>query len=167
MLLTTVTAYGWIRRSRRRASGFRAGLILATTIVLLTLGLDVSFFERHEHLEFLRAWPWISMISIALFAILDGYNGAFEANPGVRRRAILRYIRSLPERPIWNFLIAWVLMLSASHLQTEYQTLDDDEYASVQAVLAIARTGAPEFEVEGVSTTPGARSTTTWLPPSS
>jgi hypothetical protein len=97
-------------------------------------------------------WPWLVMLGLAGISLAAGILGAFEASPDGRRYSILRRLRSLPERPAWSVLITWILLLSAflRIYKLEYQTLDDDEYASVQAVLAIARTGAPEFEVEGV-----------------
>ncbi|WP_169977131.1 glycosyltransferase family 39 protein [Tautonia rosea] len=152
VLLVTIAAGVLVSRNPRWSCGARAGLILATTIVLLTLGLDLSFYERHEHLQFLMPWPWLVMFGAVGTALATGFSGAFASEPGARSRTILQKFRNLPSQPVWSFLISWILIASAflRIYKLDYQPLDDDEYASVQAVLAIARTGVPEFEVEGV-----------------
>ena len=63
-----------------------------------------------------------------------------------------RWLRELPRSPAWPVLVGALLVAAAVvrlH-KLDFQPLDDDEYASCQAVLAIAETGTPRFVPEGV-----------------
>ena len=61
-------------------------------------------------------------------------------------------MKAAPRTLLWRHVIAWILVLCGllRIYGLDYQPLDDDEYASTQAILAIANTGAPSFVPEGV-----------------
>ena len=126
----------WVR-PKRGGQMMRQWLILYLLTVGLYHMLEWSFVERSEILYF-RLWeatlfPSLSCVILATLALL-----ALWLFP-LRQAA-------LPKKMAGWFCV--VLLLSCFILrawQADHQPIDDDEYASIQAVLAIAETGKPQI----------------------
>ena len=133
-------------------------VLLSGAIVLLCgVLLEASFLERHESLWFKTGLGWnCTLILSACFASLVCFLeviGKFEVN-NVRDfgRRILVNIIKLPEKRVWPCIIVWVLLVCAltRGYKLDLQPLDDDEYASTQAITAILESGVPKFEADNV-----------------
>jgi Dolichyl-phosphate-mannose-protein mannosyltransferase len=136
---------GWIR-------AWATTLIVATAVVACVAMLEVSFAEREEAVWAMQTWPWqIAAWSIAAILLA----GAAVAVIGLRRTPQPQLPRIAAKRRtdyLWNAAVVVVVLASAflRAYQLDIQPMDDDEYASVQAVIAIAQTGIPGFVPEGV-----------------
>jgi 4-amino-4-deoxy-L-arabinose transferase-like glycosyltransferase len=134
-----------------------AMLLAATSVLITAILLDICWAERHELLWFLHARTWEFTIWVAVcVAILAGLLDLLIRVRGIRRNRSLTYpnfsLRGLPKSRLWPHLILWILFLSfvvRAH-KLDFQPLDDDEYASTQAILAIAESGIPHFVPERV-----------------
>ncbi len=112
--------------------------VLAGMCVLLA----AAFAERSEQLLFRREWIWPACLCFAA------------AGAGVLewlRRDAARFKSLSWNDAGWRVLVVAVLLLCVlvRAWKLDHQPLDDDEYASTQAVLSIAETGVPEY-AEGV-----------------
>jgi len=130
-----------------------AASLPALALALVTPLLALTFAESREAWAFARPGPWVAMIAVCLAAPL--------VTAVLARRQPLRDA-TLPAPGGWTrephvILIALVgvLALVLRVHAIEVQPLDDDEYASTQAILAIARTGLPSYVPEGVIYTRG------------
>lgn len=116
----------WLNRLRPWAVVVSLGLILA-------LVFQWSFDERSEVLWFLSpAWGAVAVIlAIAVLFFLKGAS----------------FLR-VKWNPRWTCcaLLVFVFLLRA--WKVDAQPIDDDEYASIQAVLSIAETGKPQIADE-------------------
>ena len=124
-----------------------AGVLLPPVIVITSaILLEVAWGERHEALLFLeaRAWAWVLGIAAVAAAV-----GTLPRRVGAPT-SFIAFFRLLPGTKGWKFLIIWLLIgcgfLRAYRL--DFQPLDDDEYASTQAALAIAEHGVPKYTDE-------------------
>ncbi len=129
-----------------------AMLLAATVTVGAGLLLEVSWIERQEILLFLDGTMWRYVfggaIVISLFVgLLDivGRVGLHRLRD--RGHVFTGVIRALPETRVWVHLLIWVAALAflVRGYKLDLQPLDDDEYASTQAVMSIMETGAPAF----------------------
>jgi hypothetical protein len=143
VIAVVCSAVGVVARRRlHRGEGIspiamRAGL--AALVLVLAALVESSWIEREEALLFLRAntWGWI-LVAAALAAWCHGWLGRVAS--GVERAA---------RGASWSVVaLAGVLLLCGWVRLREVPTqpLDPDEYASVQAIFSIARTGAPELD---------------------
>ena len=153
-----------------------AFLLTASVVILNGAMLQWAWTERHEILWFLDGSMWRIIFAAAFCAAVfvaglpalrtgletirsalsswkqnknaDGKieQGLLPSSPGRNR------IGKLPESKIWFHLCIWVLLLGAllRGYKLDLQPLDDDEYASTQAILAILETGVPQFVAENV-----------------
>ncbi len=150
-------------RSDAFNSCMRAGKMLyamsltATVTIGAGLLLECSWAERHEILWTMTGSHWQVIFPLAIGAallvgILDiigraGFGGLREQG-----HSMFDCLRATPESKFWFHLCIWVLLLGVflrAH-KLDLQPLDDDEYASAQAVMAILETGAPGFVPEDV-----------------
>lgn len=132
-------------------------LLAASSVLFCGILVEISFQERHEVLWFLRgtAWNGIFLMASAL-GLVAGLADILSRcdrrslRTGVRR--LFKTLVRLPETKLWGFLIFWVLLLCVllRAYKLDLQPLDDDEYASTQAILAILKTGVPSFVPEGI-----------------
>ncbi len=119
-------------------------LLLPPTFVLMgALLTETSWVERHEAILFRlpRVWPSIFLLMAASPLMLS---------PPIQALGV-RFAR-VPKTRAWPFLVGALLILCGvlRIYKFDFQPLDDDEYASCQAVIGIARCGAPKFVPEGV-----------------
>ena len=133
-------------RLKSRAAPLVAARLLlpAIAVFLVALCVKSTWSERHEGILFRlpRVWP-----AVAILAAL-----AMPSLSILSLRRLAGRLRDLPRTPAWPVLVACLLVGSAIlriH-KLDFQPLDDDEYASCQAILAIAETGAPGFAADGV-----------------
>jgi hypothetical protein len=119
-------------------------MLLPPILVLLAVQLTkTSWVERHEALLFRlpRVWPCV-FIAAALSPLV-----LTRPMRGLGRAAL-----HLPRTRAWPVLVGCLLVLCGvlRVYKLDFQPLDDDEYASAQAVVGIAETGAPRFVPDGV-----------------
>ena len=125
----------------------------ASSLLVAAILVKCSFAERYEALWFRQPGTWSMIVWTALaFGIFVGLTDALRRRASWVPSLPLVSIRKLPKSRLWPVLICLVLVIAAfvrGH-RLDFQPLDDDEYASTQAILAIANTGIPEFGVEGI-----------------
>ncbi len=155
-------AYGWIRGSRGLfflSTCQNLYALMLTAVIAIGMGglLECSWTERHEILWFIDGSMWklvfavaiVGAVSVGLADLIGRF--CFE---GVRQRgrSLTDCLRRLPDSRIWCHLIIWILLLGVlvRGYKLDLQPLDDDEYASTQAILAIMETGAPKFAADNV-----------------
>ena len=134
-----------------------AMLLTATVTIGAGLMLQSSWAERHEILWFVDGsmWRWIflaAVIGSLSIGALDTLGRLGLSRLKERGQSYTSLLRDLPNTRLWFHLIIWVLLLGtlARAYKADLQPMDDDEYASVQAVVSILETGAPAFEAEDV-----------------
>lgn len=134
-----------------------AMILLATIVVSCGLFIEMSWMERHEVLWCLDGTIWKWTFAAAFLAA--GIAGLADLVAFLRPRKAKQHlrglsatVRDLTQTKIWIHACILVLVLAAflRAYKLDLQPLDDDEYASVQAVLAIMETGAPAFVPEDV-----------------
>ena len=133
-------------------------VLLSGSIVLLCgILLEASFLERHESLWFETGFGWNCTLAlsvcVASLVALSEFIGKFELKDvrAFGRRLLVKIVH-LPETRVWPYIIVWMLLICAltRGYKLDLQPLDDDEYASTQAITAILKTGTPKFEAEHV-----------------
>src|SRR5690606_27111603 len=134
-----------LQRLKSQISIWSMGLLPATTVLFGGVLLQVSFAERSESIYFYSGDAWGPILFLAGLIFLWTLIQLYLSNEGMESSP--EWIRNLPSRPIWGFLIIWILMLCflLRAYDLDYQTVDDDEYASIQAAMAIAETGKPQY----------------------
>ena len=168
-------SFSWILapfafRNRDRRDVRSAVLSVGYSVMLTaTIGLaayllvECSFVERHETIWCTAPdWAWgypLRWWVLAGVAAVAATVGAIDVlgRLGLNRlrdrtRCLSTTLRELPHGKLWVHAIIWTLMLGAllRGYKLDLQPLDDDEYASTQAVLAIMETGAPGFVPDDV-----------------
>jgi hypothetical protein len=130
------------------ASGVMVGWILGGTL------LRSSMLERSEALFF--RFPIAPLLLLGFGLAGAAVTVALQMRLGEReRKSSLRdhrlSVQELTGKWGWPLLVGSgiVLCFVLRAWQLDYQAPDDDEYSSIQASLAIAKTGVPEFQ-EGV-----------------
>jgi hypothetical protein len=118
-------------------------LLAPISVLSAALFTETSWAERHEAILFrlVETWPLVFLLTaISPFAL---------SKPIL---TVMNWLVRLPRSRAWWLLIAALLVLCAvlRIYKLDFQPLDDDEYASCQAVIGIARSGAPRFVPEGV-----------------
>ncbi len=132
--VTAVLAFGSLLLIRRRwifADHFALGFLITLS---LSLVIKFSLFERSESLWYRsESWAWTYLV----FALLTGM--------------VFALLRGKKITPRWQ-VPSWVILTSLFALclvlrgyRVIEQPIDDDEYASIQAVTSIAKTGLPEI----------------------
>ena len=156
-MLSMRRALAWTR-GRAPGSGWEPTLsILAWTPVFLWaffLAMTWTWGERSEVLWTHRGALWMGclwgslLIACCAAAAMRAADRADPLRPGLCSRAFSH----APRARLWPFLVTWTLLLCAFlrvH-QLDLQPLDDDEYASAQAILSIARSGVPALVPDGI-----------------
>ncbi len=152
-----------VSASRRRQAVIEIGrclgglqLVFAAVLaggILLCCGLA----ERHEALWFSQPNLWRDLLFVAaLLAVFVTAVDGWVRQPG--RTAIPGSEspwfswRGLPKTRAWPLLVSAVMALGLflRVYRLDFQPLDDDEYASAQAIMAIAEIGVPQFAADGV-----------------
>jgi hypothetical protein len=118
-------------------------LLPPISVLLAALLTETSWAERHEAIAFRlpHIWPRILLLTAGSPLMLS--------RPA---RALAHKLMGLPKTRAWWPMIGAVLVLCGvlRIYKLDFQPMDDDEYASCQAVIGIARTGAPGFVADGV-----------------
>ncbi len=134
-----------------------AMLLTATVAIGAGLLLESAWVERHEVLWFLDGQMWRIIFPIAIGAallvgILDTVGRLGFGTLREKGHSVTGVLRDLPQTKLWFHMCIWVLLLGAllRGYKLDLQPLDDDEYASTQAILAILETGAPGFVPDDV-----------------
>ena len=111
--------------------------MLFSLILLVAWVFQVSFVERSEILWFLSPmWGYIAVgIALVITCLLVVFRGA-------------RWRRFPRSGSSWLCLGLLLLVFLLRAWMVHYQPIDDDEYASIQAVLSIAETGKPSIAGE-------------------
>ena len=148
----TIGFRGWRATHHGTAVGAAVGetarrlsrlLLLPIAVLAAALLTENSWFERHEAILFRlpRVWPAILMAAAVSPVLLT--------RPCL---AIAAGLVRLPRTRAW-YLVIGVTLVTCGVLRIyklDFQPLDDDEYASCQAVVAIAQVGTPAFVPQGV-----------------
>ncbi|MBD5780772.1 glycosyltransferase family 39 protein [Pelagicoccus sp. NFK12] len=133
----------------------RYQLLFPTSILLGIVMLRISWVERFEWVWLHYPWIWLAGAVAATLALGLGTIRVRrilrDDLPQKRRgRMLVTLVRTLPNSRYWKFIIFAHLLLAfalrAYHI--DFQTIDDDEYASIQASLAIAEKGVPEYTAD-------------------
>ncbi len=116
-----------------RMRGVKSYAVWVSVLLILAVVLEWSFGERSEVLWFYsRAWGYC-VVGVVFVLVL-----------------LLRFLKL--ERSLWSgrWLCCLLLLLVfiTRAWQVDEQPIDDDEYASIQAVLSIAETGKPKIADE-------------------
>ncbi len=134
-----------------------AMLLTATVTVTAGLLLECSWTERHEVLWMMDGSMWRIIFWIALgAALMVGLTDAVGriGLKDLRKNGhdVIGGLRNLPHTRVWFHACVWVLLLGVflRAYKLDLQPLDDDEYASTQAIMAILETGAPGFVPDDV-----------------
>ncbi len=132
-------------------------LVPATVVMVGVRLLQLAFKENHEVLPFYLQKTWIvtslvgvtipiaGVLAVALWLRLKRWVSLRCFRDGARCRPGRGW---RPSRREWFGVALTLLLLMCGALRAhelDFQTLDDDEYASVQAALAIAKCGAPAY----------------------
>ena len=140
ILLAVAAAVRWRLVSERTLA-----TVVVVPLVLLFLAalVESSWVEREEALLFLseNAWGWV--LGGALLAAVAT---ALARRPARARRPPARWLA--PLRAHWPRLaLCWILLLCGylRARELQFQPFDPDEYASVQAILSVARHGTPQL----------------------
>ena len=169
LTLILITSYSLDLRRKGSESSPELSLLVSTCqmlyVMLLTatvtigsgLLLECAWLERHENLWFIDGSMWAIIFSVAVLAVFAVALADTMGRIGLKKLRTSGYsatarLRELPQSRFWFHLILWVLLLGAlaRGYKLDLQPLDDDEYASTQAVLAIMETGVPGFVPEDV-----------------
>ncbi len=153
----------WKWRVIKRARRMYGAIAVATTVLVAQLLVACSFGERHEILWLRQPGYWFGVGSLACMLGVFVFVGSidrrkrgegWQANSTPRGSRISW--RGLPKSPYWPWLIYGVLLLAlfVRAYRLDFQPLDDDEYASTQAIVAIVETGIPQFVPRNVWYTP-------------
>ena len=134
----------WVARARVPA-GFAGTLLLPIAVLSSAVLLEMAWAERHEALIFHYPQTWAWVLALAAAALACSH---FSRAAG--RTSVTIFLRALPGTKAWTFLLIGLLMAGGflRAYQLDHQPLDDDEYASVQAILAIAEHGVPRYTDE-------------------
>ena len=145
------------RRCVRAGKMMYAMLLTATVTVGAGLLLECSWAERHEILWTMTGSHWKVIFPLAIGAAL--FVGVLEAigragfdDLREKGHSLFDCLRAIPQSKFWFHLCFWTLLLGVfvrAH-KLDLQPLDDDEYASAQAIMAILETGSPGFVPEDV-----------------
>ncbi|MFT7486185.1 MAG: hypothetical protein ACI9F9_002040, partial [Candidatus Paceibacteria bacterium] len=145
-LTVAMLLVAWLRGGRRSIGQaldrMRAVLVVPAVFSTLVVGMSWTFKEMEETAFFMRAGFWTQglICTAALVPI-----GMLLCR--VRWRLTIGHRKEIR----WLILAAVCLLTALARAWAlEFQPLDDDEYASAQAILSIARTGAPAFQPEGI-----------------
>jgi hypothetical protein len=158
---TLLSVVGRIVPCQERANAVAAAArllvcILACSASILAVGLLVraAFAERHEALWFYEPGTWMFLLLTALWwgilaALVDLSHRRARATDPCDRPSVWR---QFPTTPWWRLLVGSVLLLSLGvrAYRLDFQPLDDDEYASTQAIVNIARSGIPTMAADDV-----------------
>jgi 4-amino-4-deoxy-L-arabinose transferase-like glycosyltransferase len=113
--------------------------------LLAALAVDLSWGERDETIVLLSSSTWRLILLGA--ALLGGASAIARLLASGATFSLTRFVADLPRRRGWAVLLTAALALTAVlrvHAMHR-QPLDDDELASTQAALAVARTGLPRY----------------------
>ncbi len=117
-------------------------LIVPTVVLFAAVLVESSWIEREEALAFLSPNVWGLILGGAGLAAVATALLSWQPKgiPIFQGRTMLR--------AHWpKFVLCWILLLCAflRAKDLDFQPLDPDEYASVQAILSIAHTGTPQL----------------------
>ena len=134
-----------------------AMMLMSSVTICAAVLLEASLVERHEILWWMDGTAWkivfvIAGISSIGVCLVDRFGRV--ALPGLKERThgFSQKMLDLPHTLIWRHLLIWILLLGGllRGYKLDLQPLDDDEYASTQAILSIIDTGAPGFVAKDV-----------------
>ncbi|WP_411844702.1 glycosyltransferase family 39 protein [Roseibacillus persicicus] len=133
--LAVLVFFGSLLWKRKKVPSFLFPPLVAATLTAASFyGIKSSFLERSEILFFMRPhWPLVALGCALLAAVITYYISS-------RKR--------LPSPPPLSQLVLPALLLLVFFLRiwkVDFQPIDDDEFASIQASVAIAEKGVPEI----------------------
>jgi len=109
------------------------GIILFSVSLALFFLLRVAFYERSELLWFRSPlWPVWVLVSSAVIGLLGSLLSSFRNG---KKRGF----------QIWMLFVVLALAVFVRAWQIDFQAIDDDEYATIQAAISIAEKGVPEI----------------------
>lgn len=141
------------RLSNANLARISQGFAIPCSILLGAIFLRISWAERSEYLWLHSASFWWGVIVLSFVSLVFGFKRFFvgRAKNGLRfYERFFLWVETVPHSRIWPFLIVWLLMFSffVRAYNLDFQTIDDDEYASIQASMAIAEKGVPQYSEE-------------------
>lgn len=109
----------------------------AALVVLLGAGLKITMAERSDYLWFItnQIWQWM-ILALAVTVAFTMPRFQYGSNPQRHQK-----------KHVWRIALLAVLFLGliVRFTGVDDQPLDDDEYASVQTTLNVAKSGLPEI----------------------
>ena len=134
-----------------------AMLLSATVVLGVGLLVECSWIERHEIIWTINGSFWKTIFAIAiagsiLIGLLDLMGRVRLDALRSRGHQLFEVLKNIPHTKLWFHLCLWVLLLGVflRAYKLDLQPLDDDEYASTQAIMAIIETGVPGFVPDDV-----------------
>ena len=156
----SLTSFGWFIGNSRKQN-FELSLVIYSLLLVVFLILRTAFYERHEIAFFFQPVNWgLSLLTALVCCVViyfrvgrksdfltDLYSRLFVKDGFF---GLLKF-KTIRAKTIWDSAL-WLCLVLCGVLRAyklEFQPLDDDEYASTQAILSIASTGLPGLS-EGV-----------------
>jgi len=147
-----------IAATSAKVSRWICGVLLPPLCILFAaLLVRCAWAERDDILWFMLPVAWRATLATALIAawvtaLVTTLSRAGSKTSARLTSSTARFFERAPHTILWRFSIIWLLLLGGwlRANAIDFQPLDDDEYASTQAILAIANTGVPSFVPEGI-----------------
>jgi 4-amino-4-deoxy-L-arabinose transferase-like glycosyltransferase len=153
--LVTGRLLGWRENLDDAAQQLVAPIVAAAVVLATGIMTDVCLRERYESLYFQRPGAWPSVLLLAAMAM------PLTEIVCRWRRLVPARAGSNPRQPLGDglgrkarLLLLMTCLVGCAGLRAyklDFQPAHDDEYTSLQGILAIARTGLPRFVPDGVS----------------
>jgi len=130
------------RLAGRSLALFTTVLMVPTVVLFVAVLVESSWIEREEALLFHSANAWGIILGGAGLAAL--VTMLLLSRP---RRIRISQGRTMLRAHWPKFVLCWILLLCAflRAKDLDFQPLDPDEYASVQAILSVAHNGTPQL----------------------
>lgn len=125
-------------------------VLLPTTILGSAALVQAAWGERLETLWFYSGTTWAVLLAAAVAVMaMSGYRLFFSPRDALSATAVRVefFFERLPASFAWKLILCWLLLLCffLSAYGLDFHPIDDDEYASIEASVAIARTGVPQY----------------------
>lgn len=141
----------WAIEERERLAETSVWLLPPATLLFCALVTKYSWTEREEILLFFDGTLWAMTLLGALVVFLFStwwifIHKAHLDNDGATTQ-YAHWLDGVPSHPGWKWAIAIIIILGTylRAMDIDFQTIDDDEYASLQSIQGIIATGTPQL----------------------
>jgi hypothetical protein len=142
----------FFRSLREVLEAVRLPLVVLGTWIWVGVLVRSSMLERSEAIYWRFPGTWAALLGVgvagAAVALVLQCRQARTKIVGLSRRLCIGVVRVFRRPSSWTVVLALAVILcfAVRAWQIDLQPPDDDEYASLQAALAIGKTGFPEFQ---------------------